>query len=54
MDPAAYVLQNFSAQQDEVMVQTRPEVADACEHWLEHGITSAMNLYNARGVAEKG
>ena len=54
MDPAAYVLQDFAAQQEEVMVQTRPEVVDACEHWLEHGITSAMNLYNARGVAEKG
>lgn len=53
MDPAAYVLQDFSPQQEEVMAQTRPQVVDACEHWLEHGITSAMNLYNARVAGEQ-
>ena len=53
MDPAAYVLQNFSPQQEEVMAQTRPEVVDACEHWLEHGITSAMNHYNSRATVEQ-
>lgn len=53
MDPAAYVLQDFSPQQEVVMEQTRPEVVDACEHWLVNGITSAMNVYNSRGVAEQ-
>ena len=52
MDPAAYVLQDFSPQQEEVLEQTRPEVLDACEHWLVNGITSAMNTFNARGTVE--
>ncbi len=47
MDPAAYVLQDFSAQQEEVMARTRDQAADACQHWLAHGIVSAMNAYNA-------
>jgi PTH1 family peptidyl-tRNA hydrolase len=46
MDPADYVLQNFSAQQEEIMVRTRELAADACQHWLAHGITAAMNAYN--------
>lgn len=53
MDPAAYVLQDFSPQQEEVMAQTRPLAADACQHWLVHGITSAMNAFNA-GAGEPG
>jgi PTH1 family peptidyl-tRNA hydrolase len=47
MDPAAYVLQDFSAQQEEVMAGTRDRAADACQHWLAHGIVSAMNAFNA-------
>jgi len=47
MDPAAYVLQDFSTQQEEVMARTREQAVDACQHWLAHGIVSAMNLYNA-------
>lgn len=53
MDPAAYVLQDFSAQQEAVLEGTRPEVVDACEHWLVNGITSAMNAFNARGAVEQ-
>ena len=34
MDPAAYVLQDFSRQQGEVMVQVRNQAVAACEHWL--------------------
>ena len=52
MDPAAYVLQDFSSQQEGVLEQTRPEVVDACEHWLVNGIMSAMNNFNARGAGE--
>jgi PTH1 family peptidyl-tRNA hydrolase len=47
MDPAAYVLQDFSTQQEEVMAVTRERAAEACQHWLAHGVVSAMNAYNA-------
>lgn len=50
MDPAAYVLQDFSRQQEEVMVQVRDHAVAACEHWLAFGITSAMNVFNTRGL----
>jgi PTH1 family peptidyl-tRNA hydrolase len=46
MDPADYVLQNFSAQQEEIMAGTRELAADACQHWLAHGITATMNAFN--------
>ena len=46
MDPAAYVLQDFSAPQEEVMARTRELAADACQHWLAHDIVSTMNMYN--------
>lgn len=46
MDPAAYVLQDFSAAQEEIMIRTRELAADACQHWLAHGIVSAMNAFN--------
>jgi PTH1 family peptidyl-tRNA hydrolase len=46
MDPAAYVLQDFSVQQEEVMAATRVRAIDACHHWLAYGITAAMNAYN--------
>lgn len=51
MDPAAYVLQDFSAQQVEVMAQARDLAVAACEHWLAYGIESAMNAFNARSAA---
>ncbi len=47
MDPADYVLQNFSPPQEELMVRTRELAADACQHWLAHGIVPAMNVFNA-------
>ena len=54
MDPAAYVLQDFSRQQEEVMVQVRDQAVAACEHWLAFGITSAMNVFNTRGSVADG
>lgn len=51
MDPAAYVLQDFSREQEEVMVQVRDQAVAACEHWLAYGITAAMNVFNPRGAA---
>jgi peptidyl-tRNA hydrolase, PTH1 family len=46
MDPAAYVLQDFSSEQESIMAHTRARAADACQYWLGHGITAAMNAYN--------
>lgn len=50
MDPAAYVLQDFSTQQLEIMSQAKDLAVVASEHWLAFGIASAMNAYNSRGV----
>lgn len=50
MDPAAYVLQDFSHDQEEIMVQVRDQAAAACDHWLAYGITAAMNVFNVRGM----
>ncbi len=47
MDPAAYVLQDFSAAEEAEMVFVRPRVADAIEVWLAQGIEAAMNQFNA-------
>lgn len=46
MDPAAYVLHDFSAQQEVTMAAARELAADACQHWLAHGIAAAMNAFN--------
>jgi PTH1 family peptidyl-tRNA hydrolase len=46
MDPADYVLQPFSAAQEEEMVFVRIKAADAIEAWLADGIDAAMNQFN--------
>jgi PTH1 family peptidyl-tRNA hydrolase len=46
MDPAAYVLQDFSAAEEEVFAPLRERVCDAVECWLFAGIEAAMNRYN--------
>ena len=46
MDPADYVLQSFSATQEEEMVFVRMKAADAIEAWLAQGIDAAMNQFN--------
>lgn len=46
MDPASYVLQPFSPQQEAEMAFVRPRAADAIEVWLTHGIDAAMNQFN--------
>jgi peptidyl-tRNA hydrolase, PTH1 family len=46
MDPADYVLQNFSAAEEEVFGPLRERVCDALDCWLQEGIAVAMNLYN--------
>ncbi|RIK35464.1 MAG: aminoacyl-tRNA hydrolase [Chloroflexi bacterium] len=46
MDPAAYVLQNFSADEEAVFGPLRLRVCDALTCWLFDGMAAAMNLYN--------
>ncbi len=46
MDPAAYVLQNFSSAEEEIIVQLRDRARQALENWLEAGIDATMNAFN--------
>ncbi|MBP8294403.1 MAG: aminoacyl-tRNA hydrolase [Caldilineaceae bacterium] len=46
MDPAAYVLQNFSDEEEAVFGPLRLRVCDAIEMWLAQGIEAAMNQFN--------
>jgi PTH1 family peptidyl-tRNA hydrolase len=46
MDPAAYVLQNFSSDEEEIMVETRDRARQALELWLTAGIDYTMNTFN--------
>jgi PTH1 family peptidyl-tRNA hydrolase len=46
MDPAAYVLQDFSAREEEVFGPLRGRICDAIGYWLANGIEAAMNEFN--------
>lgn len=46
MDPAAFVLQNFSEEEESEFGPLRPRIADAIESWLFQGIDNAMNRFN--------
>ncbi len=46
MDPADYVLQDFSAGQEVEMAFVRPQAAEAIEVWLAQGLEAAMNQFN--------
>jgi peptidyl-tRNA hydrolase, PTH1 family len=46
MDPAAYVLQNFSAEEEERFGPLRGRICDAVESWLFEGIEATMNKFN--------
>lgn len=47
MDPADYVLQPFSTEQEKEMALARSRALDAIEAWLSQGIEAAMNSFNA-------
>lgn len=47
MPAAAYVLQNFSADEEVIFAPLRERICDALECWLFEGIQVAMNRYNA-------
>jgi PTH1 family peptidyl-tRNA hydrolase len=46
MDPADYVLHDFSAQEEIVFGPLRERICDAVDCWLRDGIETAMNRYN--------
>jgi PTH1 family peptidyl-tRNA hydrolase len=46
MDPADYVLHDFSAQEEELFGPLRERICDAIDCWLFDGIEIAMNRYN--------
>jgi PTH1 family peptidyl-tRNA hydrolase len=48
MDPVDYVLQNFSAADEETMAIARVRAADAIDTWLASGIAEAMNQFNQK------
>jgi hypothetical protein len=47
MDPAAYVLQDFTPQQEEEMLEVRHRAAEAIESWLDESIDAVMNEVNS-------
>ncbi len=47
MDPASYVLQDFTAEQEAEVAVVRQEAVDALELWLAQDIVAAMNHYNS-------
>lgn len=46
MDPAAYVLQDFSKAEEESFGVLREKICDALECWLFEGLPTAMNKFN--------
>ncbi len=46
MDPAAYVLQDFSKEEEPQVEETLERAVVAIEIWLREGIEAAMNRYN--------
>jgi PTH1 family peptidyl-tRNA hydrolase len=46
LDPAAYVLQNFSAAEEENFTPLRTRICEAVECWIFEGMSAAMNKFN--------
>lgn len=46
MDPAAYVLQDFSHNERDLVETTIDRAVDCLQRYLEHGIEDAMNMCN--------
>lgn len=46
MDPAAYVLQNFSKEEEAIFTPLRTRIVEAAECWLFEGVERAMNRFN--------
>jgi PTH1 family peptidyl-tRNA hydrolase len=52
IDPAAYVLQDFSPDEQTVIGVTYERASDALETWLRDGIELAMSRHNAPALQE--
>lgn len=46
MDPADYVLQDFTTAEEELMAPTRERALQALAAWLAEGLAAAMNQFN--------
>jgi peptidyl-tRNA hydrolase len=46
MDPADYVLQDFSLDEEAVVEKALEQAVSAVETWLSDGIDEAMSLHN--------
>jgi PTH1 family peptidyl-tRNA hydrolase len=51
MDPAAYVLQDFSAEEEPLLEETLERAVAAIETWLREGIEPAMSRHNRGWLA---
>jgi PTH1 family peptidyl-tRNA hydrolase len=51
MDPAAYVLQDFTAEEEPLLGEMLERAVDAIEAWLAEGVEGAMNRYNRSAEA---
>jgi PTH1 family peptidyl-tRNA hydrolase len=47
MDPAVYVLQDFSAEEEPLLEETLGRAVAAIDAWLREGIEAAMSCYNS-------
>ncbi|MDR1484281.1 MAG: aminoacyl-tRNA hydrolase [Planctomycetaceae bacterium] len=48
INAADYVLMNFTESERAELLIALKESADAVQHWIDHGITAAMNKYNGK------
>jgi len=52
MDPAAWVLHDFSRDEETIFAPLRERICDALETWLFDGLSTAMNRYNGAGESQ--
>jgi PTH1 family peptidyl-tRNA hydrolase len=50
MDPAAYVLQDFSEDEESLLEDRLEQAVSAVETWVRQGVEVAMTRYNRRSV----
>ena len=46
MDPAAYVLLPFKAEEESLVIETIDRAVKAIAYWFDHGLDNTMNRYN--------
>jgi PTH1 family peptidyl-tRNA hydrolase len=50
MDPSAYVLQDFSREEEKVLSEILDRAADAALEFVKNGLNAAMNKYNSVNI----